>query len=185
MKAQLGETGMEDGWRTCHLLAITPREFGGLLVICQERMADLVLADLKKYPSVDVRFGLRCVGIEDLPSCDKVKVMVHQGKEKDGDLLFHAEYVLGADGSNSSVRRIMCIPFDGCTWPDLKIIGADVLYDFSKRMGYHPVNCIVHPEDWAVIAYTGEDCDGIPQWRVTHPVPLDLPGSRDAMIARA
>lgn len=38
-------------------------------------MADLVLAELKKYPSVELRFGLKCVGIKDLPSSDDVKVM--------------------------------------------------------------------------------------------------------------
>jgi hypothetical protein len=40
-------------------------------------MNALILEQLKKYPSVEVRFGLRCVGIEDLPSSG-VKVMVHQ-----------------------------------------------------------------------------------------------------------
>ena len=39
-------------------------------------MNALILEQLKKYPSVEVRFGLRCVGIEDLPSSG-VKVMAH------------------------------------------------------------------------------------------------------------
>lgn len=93
----------------------TTGDFGGVLMISQKRMAFLVHTELKKYPSVEVRFGLRCAGIEDLPSSDHIKVMVHQGRKKDGDLLFHADYVLGTDGTNSSVRRIMCILSEGLT----------------------------------------------------------------------
>jgi hypothetical protein len=52
------------------------------------------------------------------------------------------------------------------------MIGSDVLYDFPKHQGFTPVNFIVDPVDWAVIAYTGEDENGEPygtgrpQWRV-------------------
>ncbi|MCJ1259606.1 hypothetical protein MMC24_007445 [Lignoscripta atroalba] len=166
-------------------------EFGGVLLIGQARMNSLILEELKKYPSVEVRFGLRCVGIENLPDRESVKVMVHQGSQLDGDLLFEADYVLGTDGANSAVRRILCIPFEGFTWPDWKMIGTDVLYDFPAEMGYTPLTFIVHPNDWAVIAYTGEDADGkprgagIPQWRVAYVEPPDLPGSKEEIMKRA
>jgi len=54
--------------------------------------------------------------------------------------------------------------------PRLEMIGVDVLYDFPKYEGYTPVNFIVDPVDWAVVAYTGEDefgepyGKGRPQW---------------------
>jgi hypothetical protein len=58
--------GDMDGNELAHLplSSSTPGEFGGVL-FGQSRM------------SMEVRFGLRCVGIEDLPSSG-VKVMVHQ-----------------------------------------------------------------------------------------------------------
>jgi hypothetical protein len=34
------------------------------------------------------------------------------------------------------------------------MIGTDVLYDFHKHQGYTPLNFIVDPIDWSVIAYT-------------------------------
>jgi 2-polyprenyl-6-methoxyphenol hydroxylase-like FAD-dependent oxidoreductase len=37
------------------------------------------------------------------------------------------------------------------------MIGTDVLYDFHRYQGYTPLNFIVDPIDWSVIAYTGED----------------------------
>lgn len=65
------------------------------------------------------------------------------------------------------------------------MIGTDILYDFSKKMGYTPLNSIVHPKDWAVIACTGEFYEGVPQWRVAYPELLHLPDSREATMARA
>jgi hypothetical protein len=42
-----------------------------------------------------------------------VKVMVHQRNLVDEDLMFESDYVLASDGANSSVWRMMCIPFEG------------------------------------------------------------------------
>jgi 2-polyprenyl-6-methoxyphenol hydroxylase-like FAD-dependent oxidoreductase len=108
------------------LSSSTPGEFGGVLLFGQSRMNALILEGLKKYPSVEVRFGLRCVGIEDSPSSPGVKVMVHQRNLVDEDIIFEAEYVLASDGANSSVRRMMCIPFEGFSFQKWKMIGCDV-----------------------------------------------------------
>lgn len=75
-----------------------PGQFGGVLLIGQVRMNALILEELKKYPSVEVRFGLRCVGIDNPPSADFVKVMVSEGGFKGEDLFFEADYLLGTDG---------------------------------------------------------------------------------------
>jgi 2-polyprenyl-6-methoxyphenol hydroxylase-like FAD-dependent oxidoreductase len=101
-------------------------EFGGVLLFGQSRMNALILGELKRYPSVEVRFGLRCVGIEDITSSGGVKVMVHQRNLVDEDIIYEADYVLAADGANSSVRRMMCIPFEGFSFQECKMIGCDV-----------------------------------------------------------
>jgi 2-polyprenyl-6-methoxyphenol hydroxylase-like FAD-dependent oxidoreductase len=150
----------------------TGDDFEGVLLIGQSRMNALVLQELKKYPSVDVRFGHRCVGIEDLPTANLVSVMVAHKNVVGGDEVFKGRFVLGTDGANSSVRRMMCIPFEGFTWPDFRMVGVDVNYDFPRENGWTPLNFVVDDEDCAVIAYTGEDSgglphgQGIPQWRV-------------------
>jgi 3-(3-hydroxy-phenyl)propionate hydroxylase len=64
--AQLKLQGDEDG------------EFGGVLLIGQRKMNGLILEELKKYPCVQVRFGQRVVGIEDIPTEGVVKVMAHE-----------------------------------------------------------------------------------------------------------
>ena len=132
-------------------------EFGGVLLFGQARMNALILEELKNHPLVEVKFGLRCVGIEDREASSKVKVMVHQRNLADEDLIYQADYVLGTDGANSAVRRMMCIPFEGFTYQEWKMIGCDVVYNFTKENSYTPLNFVVHPLDWAVIAYSGED----------------------------
>ena len=51
-------------------------EFGGTFQLGQARVNALVMEEIKKYPYVEVRFGVPCVGIEDLPGAESVKVMV-------------------------------------------------------------------------------------------------------------
>jgi hypothetical protein len=52
--------------------------------------------------------------------------MVHQRNLADEDLMFEAYYVLASDGANSSVWRMMCIPLEGFSFQEFKMIGCDV-----------------------------------------------------------
>ena len=65
------------------------------------------------------------------------------------------------------------------------MIGTDILCDLSKEMGYGAVKFIVDPEDWSVIAYTGEHHGGLPLWRIACPKPLELPRSKEVVMSRA
>lgn len=139
-------------------------EFGGVLLLgqvssgvpsaylqarltpCQYKLAMIILEELKKYPCVEVCFGLRCGGIEDQPQSDAVKLLALSKKIDAPETLIEAQYVLGTDGANSAVRRMLCIPFEGFTYTGWKMIGTDVLYDFTAEQGYTPLNFIVHPE---------------------------------------
>ena len=182
-----------DGNQIAHLplASSDPEDFGGVLLFGQYRMAKLLLEELKKYPSVEVRFGLRYGGVEDLLESDHVKVLVHSRELNIADHILSAKYVVAADGANSSVRRSLCITFDGFTYPAWKMIGTDVVYDFIAQEGYSPVNFIVHNEHWAVIAYTGqEESDlasgsGHPLWRVAYVEPPDLSSSPQDYLDRA
>lgn len=166
-------------------------EFGGVLLIGQWRMNELVLQELRKCPSVEVQFGMRCVGVDDKPDAEFVRVMTHTGSLLDDDKFLEAKYVVGADGANSAVRRMLCIPFEGFTYQDFKMIGADVIYDFMSEERFSPLNFIVHAHDWAVIAYTGQDEGGLPpgsgqpQFRVAYPEDPNLPADKAAYVERA
>lgn len=137
-------------------------DYGGILHLGQRDLSGIALNALKAYPCVEVKFGHRCVGIEEIS--DGVKVMVNH---KYDDQLLLADYVLGADGSNSFVRRASCIPFEGYSWKDAPIVAIDMLYDFEKECGLSALNFYVDPVDWMVIVNTGRG--GV--WRVAYLAP--------------
>ena len=97
-----------------------PDAFGGVLLLGQYKMSLLIMEELKKYPCVEVQFSCKCGGIEDDPTAEKAKVLVHSRNFDEPDSIIHASYVVGADGANSTVRRLMCVTFDGFTYSDWK-----------------------------------------------------------------
>ncbi|EXJ93193.1 hypothetical protein A1O3_01750 [Capronia epimyces CBS 606.96] len=88
-----------------------------------------------------------------------------------GERHFRCDYLVGADGAASAVRRSLCIPFDGFTWPDFRFVACNVHYDFEALGDFATANMVVDGEDWAVIARTGPA--GAP-WRVAFGVRTDV-----------
>ncbi len=166
--------------------------FGGTYHIGQARMNELVLQEIRNYPSVEVKFGFRCVGLEDDPSSPTVKLMAHENSLPSDDTVFECQYVLGTDGNASSVRRMLCIPFEGFSYAEFKLIGVDLLFDFTKELGLTPLNFFVHPTEWGVCGYAGENGGAVhapedqrPQWRITFAEPTDLPSNSEEVAKRA
>ncbi|RFU32254.1 hypothetical protein B7463_g4056, partial [Scytalidium lignicola] len=167
-----------------------PDQFGGVLQLGQWKLAQIILNEIKKYPNVEVCYGAECVGIQDQPEEEQAKVMINE-RFTTTETLIKADYVIGADGSNSSVRRMMCIPFEGFSYP-WRMIGADVLYDFMSEENLAPLNFIVDPVDWGVIAFTGEEEGGArpgsgkpPLWRIAYIEPAYLTATKEGYMSRA
>ncbi len=164
-------------------------KFGGVLMIGQSRMNEIYLEEIKKYPSVDVIFGATCVGVEETAS--SVKVMTWQRSNREQDITYETDYVLASDGAGSTIRRSLCIPFHGYSWPNWKAVSAQVEYDFITENGWGPISIIVDQVDWAVIVLTGEDAEGTgcpPEksiFRVVYGEHPDLPQSKDMIMKRA
>jgi 2-polyprenyl-6-methoxyphenol hydroxylase-like FAD-dependent oxidoreductase len=166
-------------------------QFNGVLQLGQWKMSSIISEELQKHASVELHFGYGCVGVQEDANGKGVQVLL-QSKDDPTDTLIEAEYVVGCDGANSSVRKAMCIPYEGFSYP-WKMIGCDVLYDFPKQEGLTPLNFVVDETDWAVIAYTGEDEDGkagygrekTPLWRVAYIENSDLPSGKEDFLSRA
>ena len=142
-------------------LPVSDEEY--ILLIGQARMNDLFMQELKKYLSVEVRFQHQLVGIEQDSQQNKVNIMVRNPNvASSDDVIFSANWLLGTDGANSSVRRCLCIPFEGYSHSEFRMIGADVYYNFIMENIWSLVNFIVDPADWAVVTYTGQDQNGDP-----------------------
>jgi 3-(3-hydroxy-phenyl)propionate hydroxylase len=115
--------------------------------------------------------------------------MAHE-TASDNDVGYTANWVVGTDGANSNVRRNLCIPFEGFSFTDMRMIGADVYYDFREE--YDTVmNFIVDPEDWAVVIYTGQHKDmkpageAPPLWRVAYVESPELSSKPEDIFERA
>lgn len=96
-------------------------------------MTDIFLEELKKYATVEVRFGDGCTGVENFPSSNTVKVMTWQRSNEEQDNSYEADYVIAADGTGSSVRRRLCNSFEGYTWPNWKMLSTHVEYNFAVK----------------------------------------------------
>ncbi|KAK3367774.1 FAD binding domain-containing protein [Podospora didyma] len=87
------------------------------------------------------------------------------------------DYIVGADGANSQIRRsLFGDEFPGFTW-DAQIIATNTYYDFS-RFNWDDANFTIHPENFYMAAKITQD--GL--YRVTYG---DTPGlTREEYIAR-
>jgi 2-polyprenyl-6-methoxyphenol hydroxylase-like FAD-dependent oxidoreductase len=180
-------------WRDVHgkqLGHLPMPEDEHILLFGQYRMAKLILEEIEKYPCVQVRFGVQYVGCEQNDSNPYVTVMAHE-TASDNDTTFSTDWLIGTDGANSTVRRSLCIPFEGFSYTDFRMVGADVYYDFAAGEYGSVMNFIVHPDDWAVVIYTGQQQElkpaeeASPLWRVAYTEPSHLSSKPDDIFERA
>ncbi|WP_216908669.1 FAD-dependent oxidoreductase [Nocardia noduli] len=129
----------------------------------QSRLTPILLAALP--PEVEVRFGHRvrdCV-----PGPDSVRVDTDH-------VSLHADWVIGADGAHSAVRRAIGARFDGTTYPE-RFLVASVDEDLDAALpGIAPINYVFDPDEWLVLLRTPQ------HWRVLLPTPADTPDEGEA-----
>ncbi len=70
-----------------------------------------------------------------------------------------ADWVIGADGARSTVRRLMGVEFEGHTWPN-RFVATNIYCDMAA-LGYQPANFICDPDYGGVVAVL--DKEGL--WR--------------------
>ena len=112
----------------------------------QSKLTQIIYERLVAHPLVEFRFDSKVDSVDGLAE------------------LLDARYVIGADGSHSSVRRSMGIEFEGTRYPDLYLV-ALTSFDFQtvfKDLAY--VNYVSDPEEWVSIFRTPG------HWRATFPI---------------
>jgi 3-(3-hydroxy-phenyl)propionate hydroxylase len=95
-----------------------------LVTFLQPQLEAVLRERLAAYPGVSVATGLELVGFEQ--EADGVAVTL---RRSGGEVVtVRTQYLVGADGANSAVRRLLEIPFDGETF------GQDWLVVDAKRI---------------------------------------------------
>jgi 2-polyprenyl-6-methoxyphenol hydroxylase-like FAD-dependent oxidoreductase len=82
----------------------------------QHDLGKLLLEHAEKLETFEISWNHRFAGVQQDANGTKVCAVTPTGER-----FFQADYVVGCDGAGSSVRRALCIPFDGLTWQVLII----------------------------------------------------------------
>lgn len=89
-------------------------EFPHALHLGQDKLALIVIEHLKKHPQVEIRFGTKVASAKDHGSGVVVETLSAAGSET-----LEADWLIGADGAGSFVRReVLGMQFFGVTWPE-------------------------------------------------------------------
>ncbi|KAK4234217.1 hypothetical protein C8A03DRAFT_18836 [Achaetomium macrosporum] len=109
-----------------------------------------------EQPGAEIKYGHRVVEIGEDKERGKAWVRVEKEFEGGGETreeeVREADYVVGCDGANSTIRRKLFgeMVFPGFTW-DKQIVATNMYYDFEPY-DYDDSQFFVHPEHWHMVA---------------------------------
>ena len=133
------------------------------VVQCEQfKTARLLLDRIEKLPNVEVLFNHEVVDVNHAADAVSVEVRSMETTSK------HAgEYLIGADGGRSIVRKRSEIPFEGFTWPE-RFIVLTTPFDFETHRGYSYRSYFAEPGAWCNCFKVS--ADGPPGlWRTVFP----------------
>jgi 3-(3-hydroxy-phenyl)propionate hydroxylase len=123
----------------------------------QHKLANMAIERLRAMPNADVRMGARVSGL----SQDENQVSVSTP-----DKTYLADYVIGADGGRSTVRKLLDIDFEGYTWPE-RFLVITTRFDFQAALGCCYRNYMADPQEWTnLFKVAGDDLKG--RWRAVY-----------------
>jgi len=112
----------------------------------QFKYTRLLAQKLRAFPHVSLIFNATVVGAEQDASGVQLKVSL--GKEVESHT---GSYLLGADGTRSTVRDTAGIAFDGFTYPE-RFYSVSTRFDFSSALaGLCDVNYVADVNEWCVL----------------------------------
>ncbi len=154
--------------RTGNVLAFDMAEISDLTpypyrLQCEQfKITRLLTPLLAKLPNAEVHFSRRLASFEQ--DADGVTAHFEAPLEIE---TWRADYMIGADGANSIVRKWLNVPFSGFTYPE-KFLTLSTEYPLERDIpNMASVNYVADPDEWCVLLK-------VPQfWRVLVPVTDD------------
>lgn len=133
------------------------------VVQCEQfKLAKIFLAKLQGEAAATVLFDHDVTAIAHTP--DGVTVTA---TTPDGEKTFEGDWLIGADGGRSVVRKSAGIAFEGFTWPE-RFLVLSTPFDFQAERGMSFRNYIADPEEWCNCFKVA--ADGPPGlWRLVFP----------------
>lgn len=130
----------------------------------QDRLAEIARARLEALPNAEIRFGTTATALAQ--DADGVQLAI---EGPDGIEFLRAQWVVGADGAGSTVRKALGLAFEGMTWPE-RFVATNVHHDFAS--GGYALSTLVIDEQWGAVIVKLDD-RGL--WRCTFMEDATLP----------
>ena len=139
-----------DGKKVAH---VEKREGGDIFpagINCpQPQLAAILLRHLTTKYDSEARFNQNVIAIEQVNSANHV-ALTALDPTTNKETKYTCDWLVGADGAGSSVRKLCDIPFEGFSWPKEDFVATNLRYDFFQH-GFTTANFIVDPVNWAVV----------------------------------
>ncbi|MFA1547881.1 FAD-dependent oxidoreductase [Actinomadura chokoriensis] len=133
-------------------------------VQCEQSKLTPILREHLLEAGGEVRFGAAVRDV--LPHAGGVEVATAGGR-------FRGDWLIGADGAGSAVRRSLGVGFEGMTYPE-RFLVASTRTDIEALLpGIAAVNYVFDPEEWLVLLRTPD------HWRVLFPTPEGTPDDHE------
>jgi 3-(3-hydroxy-phenyl)propionate hydroxylase len=133
----------------------------------QHKLARMGLERLATFPDAEVRFSTRAIAVHQDSDSASVTAEGPNGQE-----IIRGDYVIGADGGRSTVRKSLGIDFEGFTWPE-RFLVLTSLDDFQELLpGCCYRNYLADPVEWTNLFKVAGD-DGRGRWRAVFPTRVD------------
>ena len=150
-------------WDVSLIQDLTPYPYR--LHLEQHRLTPIIHDKLKACANAEVRFSHEITGVAQ--TADRVTVTA---RTPGGEERLDAEWLIGADGGRSAVRKAVDLDFEGYTWPERFLVASTT--DDYARHGYALNAYCSDPAEWVALFKMPDD--GPPgMWRVIFPVPED------------
>ena len=157
-----------------HAVLVDDTKFPFVVQCEQFKLAKIFLAKLQDETSVTVLFNHDVTGFDH--TADGVTVTA---STPDGEKTFEGDWLIGADGGRSVVRKSAGIGFEGFTWAE-RFLVLSTPFDFKAERGMSFRNYIADPDEWCNCFKVA--ADGPPGlWRLVFPA--DPEADEEALLA--
>ena len=130
---------------------------------CEQFKLTRIIAEmLKEFPHAEISFDSKFVDASQTDNAVRVFYETPAGSEQ-----VTCDYLIGADGSRSEVRKSQKIEFQGFTYPE-QFVTVSVPEDVDKIVpGMGHVCYIAHPTQWCALIHAPD------YWRFLFPIQMD------------
>ena len=130
---------------------------------CEQFKLTRIIAEmLKEFPHAEISFDSKFVDATQTDNTVRVFYETPAGSEQ-----VTCDYLIGADGSRSEVRKSQKIEFQGFTYPE-QFVTVSVPEDVDKIVpGMGHVCYIAHPTEWCALIHAPD------YWRFLFPIPME------------